>query len=157
MKRIITVLLTAIMVVMSFAACGTNEDTKSPKVADVAQAVTESIAFPEMTIQTAEDLQYYGYGELNIDDVEECYYAIASSGLTPEEILIVKLKDEAGISELKAMMESRLDSIAAVAADYTPELMEQLETAVIEAKGRYAYFVISGDNVKAKEIFEQQF
>lgn len=156
MKRIITVLLTAIMA-MSFAACSPAEEMKTPAVSDVAQALTDAIEFPEMATQLAEDLQYYGYGDLNTDDIEEVYYAIASSGLTPEEILIVKLKDDSGIADLKTMMEARRDAIAAVAADYTPELMEQIDSAIIETKGAYAYFVISSDNAAAKAVLDEQF
>lgn len=151
----------ALVICLAAAGCAAcapaEEEAKTPAVADVAKTVMESIEFPEMTTQIAEDLQYYGYGDLDVANIEEVYYAIASTGMTPEEILIIKLKDDTQIADLKKMMEARRDAIASTAADYTPELMGEIENAVIETKGNYGYFVISGDSETARKIFDEQF
>ena len=41
------------------------------------------------------------------------------SGLTPEEVFIVKLTDAAGAEEVQKLMEARRDQIAATSQDYT--------------------------------------
>ena len=156
--RRIAVLFFALIMTVAFTACSTTENVaKSPAVADVAKTVRSEISFPDMTEQLAEDLQYYGYGDLSTADIEEAYFAIASTGQTPEEIMIVKMKDDSKTADVKKLMEARRDNVAETAADYTPELVEQLENAVIETKGAYAYYVVSGDSKKAKDIFDAQF
>lgn len=154
LKRILPLLLAAALLLV---LTGCKEEAKNPKVADVMTKVRSELEFPEMAEKTKEDLSSFGYDELDPADVEESAYIIASSGLTAEEVFIVKLKDEAKAEDVKKMMETRRDQIAATAQDYTPELMDQINKAVIETKGPYAFFAITGDNAKAKQIFDEMF
>lgn len=149
-------LMAALFVMFGLAGCGETE-VKNPDVADVMAQIKSEIAFPEMADHGADELQYYGYDTLNADQIDSAAYTIASSGLTAEEVLIIKLKDAKDADAVKAMMETRRDQIAATAMDYTPEEMNKINTAVIGAKGQYVYFAITGDNEKAKEIFNESF
>lgn len=153
MKKWIALLLAAMMV-LPFAGC--TKEQKTPKTADIMSAIRSEIEFPEMVEKTVDDLSGYGY-DLSADDVEEMSYIIASSGLTAEEVFIVKAKDSNQAEEIKGMMESRRDQVADTAADYTPDQMDEINKAVIETKGNYAFFAITGDNTKAKKIFEEAF
>ena len=154
LKKMLPLLLAALLL---FVFTGCQEEAKNPKVADVMTKVRSEIEFPEMAEKTIDDLASFGYDELDPADVEECAYIIASSGLTAEEVFIVKLKSEDQVADVKKMMETRRDQIAATAQDYTPELMDQINKAVIETKGPYAFFAITGDNEKAKKIFTEMF
>ncbi len=154
MKKLLPALL-AIMMMFSLISCG--EEAKNPKAADVMTKIRSEIEFPEMAEKTKDDLASFGYDELDTADIEDCAYIIASSGLTAEEVFIVKLKDTGDVAAVKKMMEARRDQIAATAQDYTPEEMDKITKAVIETKGRYAFFAITGDNAKAKEIFKEMF
>ena len=157
MKKLIC-LAAALLMAVSFAACQPGgEEAKSPVVADVAAKLAAEIKFPEMASQEAASLQYYGFDEIDTSNIEELSYQIASSGLTPEEVLIIKMKDDSQIADIKTMMETRRDKIAATAADYTPELVNQLDTAVIGTSGVYAYMAITPDNKKAREIIDEMF
>lgn len=150
-------LLPAFLAAMVFCLAGCQAEAKNPKVADVMTKIRSEIEFPEMAEKSVEDLASFGYDELDPADVEESAYIIASSGLTAEEVFIVKLKSEEKAQDVKKMMETRRDQIALTAQDYTPELMEQINGAVIEVKGPYAFFAITGDNDKAKEIYNEMF
>lgn len=159
MKRVFAV-MAALLMAASFAGCNSGgDDTPAvePDVSEIMDAVREEIAFPEMAEQTVEDLAVYGYDELSADDVEEVAYAIASSGLTAEEVMILKLRDAEKADAVKEMMTSRRDSIAATAQDYNPEQMGIINDAVIETRGSYCFFAITADNAKAKQIFEDAF
>ncbi|MCI8406199.1 MAG: DUF4358 domain-containing protein [Oscillospiraceae bacterium] len=159
MKKVFRLLALALALTaaLALAACAQKETAKNPKVSDVMAKVRDGISFPEMAEKTIEDLAFYGYDQLDPAKVEEAAFIIASSGLTPEEVFIVKLTDAAGAEEVQKLMEARRDQIAATSQDYTPELMDQIEGAVIGAKGVYAYFAITNDNDQAEQIFDEQF
>lgn len=156
MKKMLCLAFALVMAV-SFAACQPGGEAKNPAVADVATKLTTEIKFPEMAQQQASSLQYYGYDGVDTTNIEEVSYQIASSGQTPEEILVLKMKDDSQIADIKTMMEKRRDNIAATAADYTPELVEEINSAVIGTSGVYAYMAITPDNKKAKEILDDMF
>lgn len=150
-------LVMALAAALMMAACSQGAEAKNPKVSDVMTKVRDEINFPEMAEKSIEDLAFYGYDQLDAGKVEESAFIIASSGLTPEEVFIIKLTDEAAAEEVEKMMEARRDQVAATSRDYTPELMDQIEGAVIGTKGCYAYFAITNDNEQVEKIFDEQF
>lgn len=156
MKKI-ALLLLACLTAFGFAACGGETEAKNPDVNDVMAQIKSEITFPEMADHTVDELPYYGYDQIDTDQIDSAAYSIASSGLTAEEVLIVKLKNADDADAVKSMMETRRDQIAATAQDYTPEEMNKITSAVIGSKGQYVYFAITGDNEKAKQIFEESF
>lgn len=158
MKRFIALCLAFVMLLGLAGCAGTDgEEAKNPDVADVMAKLTSELTFPEMSEKTVDDLPYFGYDTLDVSKVEDMAFIIASSGLTAEEVLIVKMTEEAAAKELKALMEEHRDQVAATAEGYTPEEMGKINSAVIEAKGQYAYFAITTDNEKAKTIFDESF
>lgn len=150
-----TLLILSVVLMFSFTAC--SSENKNPKVSDVMSRVRNEIEFPEMSEKSVDDLASYGYDQLDSSKIEESSFIIASSGSTAEEVFIVKLKDADAIDDLKKMMETRRDQIAETAADYTPEEMDKITKAVIETKGNYAFFAITGNNTQAKKIFSEEF
>ena len=153
MKKWIALVLAALMA-LPFAGC--SGEKKTPATADIMSSIRSEIEFPEMVEKTVDDLPGYGY-DLSTDDVTQMSYIIASSGLTAEEVFIVEAKDEATAAKIEEMMKTRRDQIADTAADYTPDQMDEINKAVILTKGSYAFFAITGDNAKAKKLFEAAF
>jgi len=153
MKRAATLLLAFAML---FAFVGCQKETKNVNVADVMAEIRDSMEFPEMMEKSEEDLAGYGYDTAE-GDIVEMSYIIASSGLTPEEVFLVKAKDADTAEAVKAMMETRRDQIADMAQDYIPEEMEKVTGAVIGSKGVYAYYAVTADNSKVKEILSKAF
>ena len=144
-KKWMAVLLCGLMLLVS-AAC--SQEEKNPKASDVVDELRAEIEFPEMAT--------YGY-DLTADDVEDMCFILAGSGITADEVFVVKLKDESKADSVKKMMETRRDMVKDTAADYTPEETEKLTTAVIGSKGAYVYYAATNDNTKAKEILNNAF
>ena len=82
---------------------------------------------------------------------------MAGSGITADEVFVVKLTDASKADSVMDMMAARRDMIKETAADYTPEETEKLTTAVIGSKGAYVYYAATNDNAKAKEILSSAF
>ena len=153
-KKILAVLLCCAML-FTLAACG-EEPAKNPKTADVVANLRDAIEFPEMAELTADDLIYYGY-DLSAADVEDMTFVLAGSGITADEVCIIKLVDAAKADAVVTMMKARRDEVKNTAASYTPDEVEKLDTAVIGSKGAYVYYACTNDNAKAKEILNNAF
>lgn len=153
MKKVIPLLLVLAMA-FSFVGCG---QAKNPDLSEVMKQVQTDIKFPEMAEQTATDLAYFGYEGVAPDDVEEIQWIMASSGMTPEEVLIVKMKEEKSVSDMKAAMEKHKETVYQASRDYSPEQIGLIDDAVIETKGQYAFYAVTPDNDTAKKIFKESF
>ena len=153
-KKWMSVFLCGLILLVS-AACS-QEEAKNPKAADVVDDLREAIEFPEMAEQSVEDLTAYGY-DLTADDVEDMCFILAGSGITADEVFVVKLTDASKADSVMDMVAARRDMIKETAADYTPEETEKLTTAVIGSKGAYVYYAATNDNAKAKEILSSAF
>ena len=154
LKKILAVLLCGVLL-FALAACG-EEPAKNPKTADVVASLRDAIEFPEMAEQPVDNLSFFGY-DLTAADVEDMTFILAGSGITSDEVCIIKLTDASKASAVVDMMKARRDEVKATAASYTPAEVEKLDTAVIGSKGAYAYYACTNDNTKAKEILNNAF
>ena len=100
---------------------------------------------------------YFGYEGVSSDDVEEIQWIMASSGMTPEEVMIVKMKEGKSAADMKAAMEKHKETVYQVSRDYSPEQISLIDSAVIETKGQYAFYAVTPDNDTAKKIFKESF
>lgn len=154
LKKILAILLCGVLL-FALTACG-EEPAKNPKTADVVGDLRDAIEFPEMAELTVDDLVYYGY-DLTAADVEDMSFILAGSGITSDEVCVIKLTDASKANAVLDMMKTRRDQIKDTAASYTPDEVEKLETAVFGSKGNYVYYACTNDNAKAKEILNNAF
>lgn len=148
MKKVLFITIIAVML-FSFAAC--SKPTKEPAVADIIATIKADVTLPEMAEIKKEDIQYYM--DIPIDSIKDVSYLMAGDGISSDEIIIVKVADEAKISELIATFEVRKKAQAELFEPYAPEEMPKINSAVIEKKGSYAIFAVTSNNEKVKKIF----
>lgn len=148
MKKLVALIL-MVTLLFSFTACAKEE--KNPNVADIMSKIKEDVEFPDMSEISTADIGFYI--QLKSDDIEQLSYIIAGSGVTADEVLIVKMKDGIDITGVKALFETRKESQTTLFEPYAPDEMPKIESAVIETKGQYAIFAVTSDNAKVKKIF----
>lgn len=167
MKRKILAAILAALCLMT-ASCGAQNDggaaADSPKTADIQQTydvapseVTAAILL-EIPINSAiekgiADLGAY-FSDLDTSGITEASYYMCASGAYPDEIAVFRFSSAELAESGKAAVQTRLDKQISVYESYTPDEMYKLENAVIEVKGNYIYYLVTSDNVKAKEIAE---
>ena len=112
MKKTITLLMVTCLLVMAvFAGCGSNSNDgtgKQPATADIAQKLLDGIAFDDELIQLEGDRMTTQYDEINADDLEEYTVYVSSSGATPEEVAVFKLKEDGDAQALEDAIDSRV-------------------------------------------------
>ena len=89
------------------------------------------------------------------DEMEEFAGSISSDGVTQDQIIYIKAKDESKVEDIKNKLQSNLDSIYAVVQNYDPKQKENIEKAKVETNGLYVSLVISADSERIRSIIEK--
>lgn len=154
MKKIISVALMFCILTMFLAltACG-GEDAapKNPSVADVMATMKKDIELPEMT-----DVDKETFGviyPIAVDEIEDIAYIAAGSGITSDEILILKMKDGTDMTALKDKLVIHQKAQAELFSTYAPDEAPKIDKAAIVVNGNYALLAITSDNKAAEKIF----
>lgn len=149
-KRIIAVVMLAVLGVCSLLGCGSK---KAMDVAEVSGRLLKEITYQDdlnsLDIDTAGMV-------LNLSNVDIKNIAVyESSGWTAEEIVVVECNSADSVSEAKAMLEARVSEQKQCFVDYVPEEMVKLNAAVIVTSGNFAVLSVSDEPEKAKEILDE--
>lgn len=128
-----------------------GETMSNTSFSDMKQTIVSSIDLSDVTEGT--DLDIKKYYRLNPGDYEGILYYKPNTGMTAQEILIVKLND---ISQSEAVMTAMTDRATQRATSfdgYAPEQYEIINNRVQLAKGNYVIMIIHPNAQAAKEAF----
>ncbi len=179
MKKIF-IALTAAVMALTLCACGGND---SGKTSDASKASTASTASAASTADTdtsksdtdlkailekvkaevkmpadtsdfnaAKMKRTFGIEEDLMDDFAGLY---CTDGLTQDEIVYVKAKNEDAAKKIEEQLQKNWESKYNVIKNYSPEQVKNIESAKVEKNGLYVSLVISADADKIKSIFSE--
>lgn len=162
LRKILCTALAVCTVVCCTAGCGgTDSSDNEPAastagestvdVAAVADKLKNSIAFEDELTELEGDKIGKIVGVLDEKYTAAKVYVSATGG-TPEEIDCFEAKDETAAADIKAALETRIESQKKTFTDYRPEQAPKINDPVLKVNGRYVYLCVSGDNAKAEEI-----
>lgn len=155
MKRTVAVLMAACMLMMAvFTGCGNKASAKQPATSDIAQKLMDGITFEDELMHIEGDRIAKQYDKLDLNSVEESTVYVSSSGATPEEVAVFKLKEGGDAKALEAAIDARVEQQKDGFVDYVPEEMPKLENRAMLNSGNYYVLVVAGDASKAQEIFD---
>lgn len=161
LKRILCVLLAAVTVACSFAACGdknkggsdnaTGTEAAAEDVKAVADKLKSDIAYDDelIEIDSAKITKILGVDSSAYTNAK---VYISSSGATPEEIACFEATSNSTATTIEASLRARITAQTNTFTDYKPEQAPKLQNAVLKVKGNCVYFVVSGDSAKAETI-----
>ena len=179
MKKIF-IALTAAVMALTLCACGGND---SGKTSDASKASTASTASAASTADTdtsksdtdlkailekvkaevkmpadtsdfnaAKMKRTFGIEEDLMDDFAGLY---CTDGLTQDEIVYVKAKNEDAAKKIEEQLQKNWESKYNVIKNYSPEQVKNIESAKVEKNGLYVSLVISADAEKIKSMFSE--
>ncbi len=148
-------LILACLVALTLAACsrGSGEaDMKASKpLADIAEEIRDAVGSATLIKEEDADTlkEYYGY------DVDKyASYAIYNPPIiNADTIHIVELTDIDDMTAAKAELEANKERVVKAFDGYLPDQYAMAQDGQVVTKGRYAMLIISPDNAKAVEIF----
>ncbi|MDD6038722.1 MAG: DUF4358 domain-containing protein [bacterium] len=164
-SRIWAVLLT---VLISFGSmgCGAKEEAPqepaSQEISIDLNALREAMlsadtTLPDMKLSTSDDVQaelaFGGVSDFAYDRIGAYFYAFAPDG-GAQEIVVVELRDA---SDAAACMDSFHDHIEfrrGVLAEYAPDQIQLLDSAVITRSGKYVTLIISEKSGLVQQAFK---
>lgn len=153
MKKIITLIMAAILSLGICTACGAGESGVNLEPKDIANALLDKVNFEEELSQLSEDeITYYVTMEEGVTGL-----MYISSGSTAEEIAVFQAPDKATASKMLSNVKEYLSAQRSSFADYLPEEAKRIDDAVIEQKGSYVVLCVSGQTDVAKTVIEDAF
>lgn len=144
-------LLTAAIAVFVFLMIFAGRQSGQP-FENVAGAV-ETAAEERQDLRKAGRKEFKRCYDLDTMDYEGVLYYQAMTGMSAEEILLVRVKDEAQVREVQEAMKNRMETRANDFSGYAPAEEKLVRDASILVNGKYVFFVISDD----KDVFLQAY
>ena len=166
MKKIFAALF-ATVIALCFCACGgTSESSAQPSQGSAEAAVSakplkeifEDIK-TQVGIENLTELsnvrtldRYYGITE---DKVSEFAGGNNSSGVSQEEIVLIKAVDDNAAAAVEGSLNDRYNSKLEQSRNYNPEQAVLFENSDVETDGLYISLVISPDADKINSIYKE--
>lgn len=110
---------------------------------EVAAAVEEQLDKESLVRQDARALKRY-YG-LNSADYEGVMYYSAEFSISALEVLLVEVKTDQQVQEVRDAIEERLESRRNTFEGYAPEQAQLIGQAQIQVRGRFIFLAVSPD------------
>lgn len=108
---------------------------------EVAQAVQASIQDEDLILQDSQALKKY-YG-LNSADYEGVLFYTSDFTMSAKEVLLIKLKDETQVEEVKAAIDERLETRKSSFAGYAPEQVQLINQAAYSVRENYIFLAVT--------------
>ncbi len=150
-KFTIIQILLVIGLLIFIAIRSKGETMSDTAFSDMKQAVISAIDMSDVTEGSDLDIKKY-YG-LNPADYEGIAYYKPNTGMTAQEILLVKLNDSSQSESVMAAMTERATQRATSFDGYAPEQYEMINNRVQLAQGNYAIMVIHPNAQAAEAAF----
>lgn len=154
-KRPFVAVLLALIVLMSIVAgCAGREGAAGNlAAADVGERIRQSANLEGMEQRDMNKLQKLYH--ISSEEIADFVFYTASSNVKADELLVVRLKDEAQADRVTAKIEERIAAQSAKFKDYRPEQYYLLEKRVLKTKGSFILFAVSAEADQMERAFDE--
>lgn len=151
MKKVSIWLVAAVMLLL--CACGSQTEAKP--LADIFNDIKAQVTFDNITELSSARLmdRYYGITE---DLMAEFAGCINASGMSQEEIVLVKAVDDNAAATVKEKLEKRYQSKLEQNKNYNPEQAAVIENCSVEQNGLYVSMIVSEKADQIKGIYRSE-
>lgn len=140
-------ILLIIYIAFLFTGMGDN-NTPFSKVDKAVRAVIDTGKLKEGSAR-----DYKKRYQLNAEDFADTMLYYAEGTMEVEELLIIKVKDDSQIAAVEKAVENRLSAQKDSFKGYGVSQTKLLNSAIVETKGSYVFFVVSEDAQKYQDAF----
>ena len=167
MKKAIAILLSVLMIMVVFTACGEKEtfpqDVSCEDIMKAAQSVGEVPEAQNIYLKSQENLDSCSMS-LWVDGIFEeskeldklkDYAIFLSAGVTTYEIAVLKAQSEKDIDVLKDIINRRKQTLTlGDKGMYDPDFDVRMENAEVYNDGMFVIFLVTEDNAASKNAIE---
>lgn len=151
MKRILTILTAALLILAICTACGS---AKSVDLKALLDEINTTYGFTDMkTVEDTDSLnRYYQVGA---DSVKQFAAQLPASSKDFNEIILIEAVDENAANQIKTQLDARLRSQLSNAKSYNAEQVSMIESCETKQNGNYVYLVIGDKHSEIDAIIAQ--
>lgn len=140
MKRILTIVVAAVLVLATLTACG---GTKNVDLNELMKKINDTYGLTGLTaVEDADNLnRYYRTPKEDVKQFAAEFTKAASDGYT--EVVLIEAVDADAAGRVKAQLEARRNSQLSDAKSYNAEQVSMIEACSVKEKGSFVWLVIS--------------
>lgn len=161
MKKIVSLLL-AFVIVFSFAACSSDNDSGEQNNTAVnvdlsavkAEMIEKLSPADPINLEAQSLLDLYGIATEDID-AAACYTTM--DGVFPEEVIMVKAKDADALKRIEEKMNNRIGEVKIQSQNYDAENYAIAQKCEVQKNGNYIAMFLSPDYDTLTDIFNSYF
>ena len=154
MKKILrnlTLASLAALLLLMVTACNGQQKTADLDVKAVMADMLEQYPIQDgMELSESDLLNFYGIQAEQVDDFAA---SLAADGITANEIVLVKAKDEDSAAEVETKLQNRLDARRNELNGYLPDQYEIVEKSEVKRDGVYVRLIISPQQDALVELY----
>ncbi len=151
--RVFTLFLLLSMSFTALSGCSSKTNSApNPSVLEIGAKITEVADLSDM--REIDDIKLQKLYGINPDIVDRYWGLIPFSNINAQEILVIKVKDPADVSEVKEKISERVKQQAESFKDYLPEEYFYIQRHVLKSKGNYIFLAISKDADIIEDVFD---
>lgn len=160
LSKILTVLLSATILVAGFCGCGKKEAPQArvdmERLEEAMMAADDTL--PEMKSissrqEDGEEL-FSALSDVDYDKVQDYFFCYAAEG-TASEFAVIFVKEEEDVSEVEQSLRDHIESRKLSYQNYAPDQVEVAEKALVFSNGNYVAYVMHKSPSYIKAAFEK--
>ncbi|NEZ44256.1 DUF4358 domain-containing protein [Paenibacillus alvei] len=146
-------LLILVFAISAVVGCASEQSDINFSAAKIEDQMKQSVKLDKLKKGDAHKLKKLY--DLGTEQVEDFLVYTASSNVRADEIVVMKVKDESQIDNVKASIARRIDAQAVKFKDYRPDEYALLEKHVLKVKSHYVLFAVSADAEQIEKAFDE--
>lgn len=155
MKRIIALVLAAILSVAVFAGCGSSGDSaKNVDLASVMETINSANKLSLEKVEGKDMLNRY----YNIDEKDVKQFAAEkdSDPDAPLEVVLVEAVDADAAGRVEAALKDRYDSVLRTYTSYTPEKVAMVKECKVTKDGNFVSLIIADNSSNMLKTYQEK-
>lgn len=152
MKRIISAVACALILVCALTSCGKTTTANSSSLTDVYASLENVTNMPSMELMP-DDLIETLFG-FDLSKFEEYVFAEASDpSVNADTVILIKLRDSADMTETCTVLDGYLQSVKDNTQSYSPVNFAKTRSSAVSVIGsNYVYLIITSEYSEAEQI-----
>ena len=153
MKKALTLILAAGLLIAALAACGGKTTAKDYDLAAMAADLKTNGGYSDIISPIEKNVaaKLYGVDAATISDCQ----VYCSTKATTEEIGLFKCTDETAAASLLTAAKARVESQRDTYSSYAPAEMPKLDDAIVKQDGNYVFYIVTADSSKAQTVLDK--
>ncbi|WP_077367090.1 DUF4358 domain-containing protein [Anaerosalibacter sp. Marseille-P3206] len=155
-KNAFTLMGIVVIVFTLLTGCSSKNTTaKEPSIDEIDQNIKEAVDISNMVESDSDKLEKLY--DIDIEEVEDFKLYTAKTNIEANELLLLKVKEEKDIEDIKEDIKDRIETQSSSFKDYLPDEYYLIEKNILKSNGNYIIFVISEEAEKIENIFDESF